>query len=67
MQNCRSWTRFSFSNDGPTHHGIQDLYLMYLIPEFEIFNVADNNLANQLSKKLFNISGQNMLDLTKVF
>ena len=32
---------YSFSNDGPTHHGIQDLYLMYLIPEgfnFSLYN-----------------------------
>ena len=56
---------YSFSNDGPTHHGIQDLYLMYLIPEFEIFNVADNNLANQLSKKLLNISGPVYVRLDK--
>lgn len=56
---------YSFSNDGPTHHGIQDLYLMYLIPEFEIFNVADNNLANQLSKNLFNISGPVYVRLDK--
>ena len=26
---------FSFPYDGPTHHGTQDIYLMYLIPEFE--------------------------------
>ena len=31
---------FSFSYDGPTHHGTQDLYLMYLIPEFEIINIS---------------------------
>lgn len=48
---------FSFPNDGPTHHGIQDLYLMYLIPEFEIINISDNNLANHISKNLSNISG----------
>mgnify|MGYP001195329201 CR=1 FL=1 len=56
---------YSFSNDGPTHHGIQDLYLMYLIPEFEIFNIADNNLANQLSKDIFNIPGPIYVRLDK--
>ena len=56
---------YSFSNDGPTHHGIQDLYLMYLIPEFEIFNIADNNLANQLSKNIFNIPGPVYVRLDK--
>ena len=40
---------FSFPYDGPTHHGTQDIYLMYLIPEFEIYNISDNNLANEIS------------------
>jgi len=56
---------YSFSNDGPTHHAIQDLYLIYLIPEFEIFNIADNNLANQLSENIFNISGPIYIRLDK--
>jgi transketolase len=56
---------YSFSHDGPTHHGIQDLYLMYLIPEFEIYNVADNNLANLISKNLKKIKGPTYIRLDK--
>lgn len=56
---------YSFSNDGPTHHGIQDLYLMYLIPEFEIYNISDNNLANLISKKLFTMNGPVYVRLDK--
>ena len=48
---------FSFSNDGPTHHGIQDIQLFNLILEFEIINISDNNLANIVSKNLFKIRG----------
>lgn len=46
---------FSFPNDGPTHHGVHDLYIMYLIPELEIINIGDNSLANIVGKKLFQI------------
>lgn len=56
---------YSFSNDGPTHHGIQDIYLMYLIPEMEIYNIADNNLANLVSKKINQIKGPTYIRLDK--
>lgn len=48
---------YSFSYDGPTHHGTQDTYLMYLIPEFEIINISDNNLAYSVSKNLEKLKG----------
>lgn len=56
---------YSFPNDGPTHHGIQDIYLMYLIPEMEIYNIADNNLANVVSKKINQIKGPAYIRLDK--
>ena len=56
---------FSFPNDGPTHHGIHDLYLMYLIPELEIINIGDNSLANIVSKKLFQIKGPTYIRIDK--
>jgi transketolase len=56
---------YSFSYDGPTHHGTQDLYLMYLIPEFEIYNISDNNLANLISKKLPKLAGPTYIRLDK--
>ncbi len=56
---------YSFSNDGPTHHGIQDLYLMYLIPEMEVINIADNNLANIISKNIKSIKGPTYIRLDK--
>tara|TARA_B100000575_G_C22993228_1_gene572604 strand:- start:50 stop:970 length:921 start_codon:yes stop_codon:yes gene_type:complete len=56
---------YSFSYDGPTHHGIQDLYLMYLIPEFEIINISDNNLANIVSQNINKLSGPIYIRLEK--
>ncbi|MDC1078664.1 transketolase C-terminal domain-containing protein [Candidatus Pelagibacter sp.] len=56
---------FSFPYDGPTHHGTEDLYLTYLIPEFEIFNISDNNLANLVSKKINQIKGPTYIRLDK--
>lgn len=56
---------YSFPYDGPTHHGTQDLYLMYLIPEFEIYNISDNNLANLISKKLPKLAGPIYIRLDK--
>ena len=56
---------YSFPNDGPTHHGVQDIYLMYLIPEMEIYNIADNNLANTVSKKINQIKGPVYIRLDK--
>lgn len=56
---------FSFPYDGPTHHGTQDIYLMYLIPEFEIYNISDNNLANEISKKINKIKGPAYIRIDK--
>ncbi len=56
---------FSFPNDGPTHHGTQDIYLMYLIPEIEIYNISDNNLANEVSKKINKIKGPTYIRIDK--
>ena len=56
---------FSFPYDGPTHHGIQDIGNILLIPEFEIFNVADNNYASFLSKNLFSLKGPSYIRLEK--
>lgn len=56
---------FSFPNDGPTHHGVHDLYLMYLIPELEIINIGDNALANMVGKKLFQIKEPSYVRIDK--
>ena len=56
---------YSFPNDGPTHHGVQDLYSMYLIPEFEVFNIGDGELAKKVSSKINSIEGPCYIRLDK--
>ncbi len=56
---------YSFPYDGPTHHGTQDIYAMYLIPEMEIYNIADNNLADKVSKNITNLEGPTYIRLDK--
>ena len=56
---------YSFSYDGPTHHGTQDLYLMYLIPEFEVINISDNNLAGIISKNINKLKGPTYIRIDK--
>ena len=38
---------------------------MYLIPEMEVFNIADNNLSNQISKNINKINGPTYIRLDK--
>ncbi len=56
---------YSFSYDGPTHHGLQDICLMNLIPEFEVINISDNNLSYVVSKSLNKIKGPIYIRLDK--
>lgn len=56
---------FSFPYDGPTHHGTQDLFAMYLIPEFEIINISDNNLAKLVSANIDKIKGPTYIRIDK--
>tara|TARA_B100000900_G_scaffold370373_1_gene348839 strand:- start:3502 stop:4428 length:927 start_codon:yes stop_codon:yes gene_type:complete len=56
---------FSFPNDGPTHHGIQDIANIYTIPEFEIINLADNNLADYISSNILKTKQPTYIRLEK--
>ena len=56
---------FSFSYDGPTHHGIQDISNIYTIPEFEIINLADNLLADYSSRNILKIKRPTYFRLEK--
>ena len=38
---------FSFGYDGPTHHGLQDLSSMRLLPEMSILELSSNELAQK--------------------
>ena len=43
---------FSFPYDGPTHHATQDISNINSLPEFEIINISEPNLANYVSKNI---------------
>ena len=38
---------FSFSYDGPTHHGIDDLAVLRTIPELEVLSPGDSDMARE--------------------
>jgi len=38
---------FSFGFDGPTHHGLQDLSSMRLLPEMSIVDLSSNDIAKK--------------------
>jgi len=40
---------FSYSRDGPTHHGIQDIAIMFAMPNMSIFNISDAVSAYNLA------------------
>ena len=41
---------FTYSTDGPTHHGTQDIAIMSAIPNFSIYNCSDKNNTEVFSK-----------------
>lgn len=44
---------FSFSFDGPTHHGLSDIALMKTIPEMRIWNPSDGLLAKVMANTAY--------------
>ena len=54
---------FTYSIDGPTHHGIQDVAIMSALPNMTIFNVTDSIMAYALPCNHF--SGPTYFRLTK--
>ena len=45
---------FSFGFDGPTHHGLQDLSSMRLLPEMTIVDLSSNDIAKKSIQFAFN-------------
>ena len=43
---------FSFSYDGPTHHGIADLAVLRTIPELTIVNIGDTVVAEESARQV---------------
>ena len=56
---------FSFGYDGPTHHGLQDLSSMRLLPEMTILELSTNDLAQKSVDFSIKNKGPNYIRLDK--
>ena len=56
---------YSFSWEGPTHHGVQDLALMRTLPTLSIFNPNDSVSSEQSALQAYNISSPCYVRLDK--
>ncbi len=50
-------TGLSFSYDGPTHHGTQDIAVLRSLPEIAIYNPGDTVAATACAKQVLNTPG----------
>ncbi len=56
---------FSFEFDGPTHHGTQDIAIMRVLPEINIFNPSDSLSAKFSAKISYQNQKPNYIRLDK--
>tara|TARA_R110002020_G_scaffold378887_2_gene589927 strand:+ start:8395 stop:9354 length:960 start_codon:yes stop_codon:yes gene_type:complete len=56
---------FTYSTDGPTHHGIQDLSAMINLPNIKIYNVTDDINTKKLAELSYMSSGPKYFRLEK--
>mgnify|MGYP005993175331 FL=1 len=56
---------FTYSTDGPTHHGIQDLSAMINLPNIKIYNVTDDINTKKLAELSYTKVGPKYFRLEK--
>lgn len=56
---------FSFEYDGPTHHGLQDLAIMRIIPELTIYNLSSVDTAADAVDAAYRNAGPSYIRLDK--
>ncbi|MCR4324875.1 MAG: hypothetical protein NUV69_04285 [Candidatus Curtissbacteria bacterium] len=56
---------FSFSFDGPTHHGVMDIGAMRILPEITIYNPCDNKTAAFSVQSSYKMNGPSYIRLDK--
>jgi len=56
---------FCYSTDGPTHHGVQDIGIMKMIPKLKIFNISDDVSANKSLTEAYNYNGPSYIRFDK--
>jgi len=47
-------TGVSYDDAGPTHHSIEDISIMRVLPNLEILNPSDSEMAKEFAKKVYN-------------
>lgn len=56
---------FSFENDGPTHHAVQDIAVMRTLPEMVILNPSDSKSATAFARLVYQSSVPTYIRLDK--
>ena len=56
---------FTYSTDGPTHHGTQDIAMMSAIPNFKIYNCSDAINTNAFAKIGYEEKGPKYIRIEK--
>ena len=44
---------FTYSTDGPTHQGMQDMQVMRVLPNLEVHNVTDSTNSYEMAKNSY--------------
>jgi transketolase len=56
---------FTYANDGPTHHAIEDVSVMRALPEMTIYNPSDAITAQHSANEAYNATGPVYVRLDK--
>ena len=56
---------FTYSTDGPTHHGIQDVSIMCNLPNLSVYNVSDAISTQKLVDLSYQSSGPKYFRIEK--
>ena len=56
---------FCYSTDGPTHHGVQDIGIMKMIPSLSIYNVSDSDVATRVVQDAYRYGGPSYIRFDK--
>ena len=56
---------FTYSTDGPTHHGIQDVSLMLNLPNLSVYNVTDATSTRKITDLSYKEAGPKYIRIEK--
>ena len=56
---------FCYSTDGPTHHGVQDIGIMKMIPSLNIYNISDSDVAKRAVQDAYRYGGPSYIRFDK--